>query len=162
MGECEDIILSLQTALRQAQLQLSECEQEVSTHQENHQSEKQSLKNRIEEYKQSITEMEMWVLVFELVRLQLTIVACKGIETYINLNFAIRFRSVEYLLYNHVVSCGQRHGTNSLSSIYMYIKSRHNDAVEVYYMYVIETSSNQTCPTFATWEWDVHFHVMSG
>ena len=59
MGECEDIILSLQTALRQAQLQLTECEQEVSTHEENHHSEKQSLKNRIEEYKQSITEMEM-------------------------------------------------------------------------------------------------------
>ena len=134
MGECEDIILSLQTALRQAQLQLTECEQEVSTHQENHQSEKQSLKNRIEEYKQSITEMEMWVLVFELVHLQLAIVACKGVETYINLNFSILFLSGEYLLYNHVVSCGQRHGTNSLSSICMYINSSHNDAIEVYCM----------------------------
>ena len=87
---------------------------------------------------------------FELVHLQLPINTCKGIETYINLNLAFLFLSGEYLLYNHVVSCGQRHGTNSLSSIYMYIKSRHNDAVEVYYMYVIETSSNQTCPTFAT------------
>ena len=134
MGECEDIILSLQTALRQAQLQLTECEQEVSTHQENHHSEKQSLKNRIEEYKQSITEMEMWVLVFEHVHLQLAIVACKGMETCINLNFSILFLSGEYLLYNHVVSCGQRRITNSLSSICMYINSSHNAAIEVYCM----------------------------
>ena len=131
MGECEDIILSLQTALRQAQLQLTECEQEVSTHQENHQSEKQSLKNRIEEYKQSITEMEMWVLVLELVHLQLAIVACKGIETYSSLNFLLSSCRVNIYCTTMWSVADEDTVHSSLSSICMFINSSHNDATGV-------------------------------
>lgn len=59
MDECEELLLTLQPAVRQAQLQLMECEKELSSHQLAYQAEKQGITQRIEQYTQSITEFDM-------------------------------------------------------------------------------------------------------